>query len=355
MSNRAPKITLRNVEAHFGAFSLKDVNLEVEANEYHVLLGPTGAGKTLILELIAGFHHPSRGNVFFCGQNVAGVPPNEREIGFVYQDYSLFPHLNVQDNIAFGLRVRKLPPREVREQVDGVMGDLGISHLKGRAPYTLSGGEQQKVALARALVVKPSILLLDEPFSAMDPVSRKSAMKWIKRLHEEKNLTTVQVTHDQDEALLGDRVSLVMEGTVVETGTPKEVFNAPRDERVAAFVGVENIVRGEIVSSDNGYVTVDAGGFEVKCLSKFDSGPVTLFIRPENVIISLAPLESSLRNSIRAKVREIFVVSKEMCQVTLDNDLCSYITVNARESLGLNEGDDVYASFKAAAVALKRS
>lgn len=347
-------IVLEDVSADFGLFQIKNINLEIQQGEYFVILGPTGAGKTLILELIAGFHRVKHGRILIHGKDLAHVPTFKRNIGIVYQDYSLFPNMDVESNIRFGLEMRGFKEQEIANRTKDMINKFNINHLAKRIPTTLSGGEQQKVALARALIINPSILLLDEPFSALDPVSRKEAMKIIKIIHKESNLTTIKVTHNQDEAILGDRVALLMEGTIVDVGTPRKIFNEPRDVKNAAFVGIENILKGEIIHNENGYAEVKTGKFNVHCMSKFHSGEVTLFIRPENIIISKAPLESSLRNSVKATVQEIFHISKELVELALNNGLKAYLTQNALEDLEIKEDDEVYASFKATAVSLKR-
>jgi len=347
-------LSLKNVSADFGDFYIKNINLEIKEKEYFVILGPTGAGKTLLLEIIAGFHKLKEGQIFIMGKNISKIPPNERKIGFVYQDYSLFPHMNVENNISFGLEMQKLKRAEIRRRTSSMMDRLKINHLKNRYPITLSGGEQQKIALARALIINPEFLLLDEPFGALDPVSKKQAMKVVKEIHSNNNLTTIEVTHNQDEAILGDRISLIMNGEIVDTGPPKQIFNAPKNISNANFLGVENIISGEITKNIEGYAEVKTKNFMINCLSKFNSGKVTLFIRPENIVLSQSPFKSSLRNNIHSKVKELFLISKELIQISLENGLKVYITNNAKEDLDIKVGDDVIASFKATSISLKR-
>lgn len=307
-----------------------------------------------MLELIAGFHDLETGLIKINGRNMRNIKPYNRNLGFVYQDYSLFPHMNVKENISFGLKVKKCDSKIIKKKVKEILNRLRISHLINRYPRTLSGGEQQKVALARALVVNPKILLLDEPFSALDPINKKEAMKIIKQIHKDHNLTIIEVTHNQDEAMLGDRISLIMNGDIVDTGTPKEIFNSPKNKTVANFVGIENIIEGEIVDNKNGYAEVRTDKFNVHCLSKFDSGKVTLFIRPENIVLSKSLFKSSIRNNIETRVKEMLIISKELIQISLENGLKSYITVSAREDLNLEIGDKIYTSFKATSISLKR-
>lgn len=223
-----------------GAFTLKDISFEVARGEFFVLLGPTGAGKTVLLETIAGLHSPTRGRVFLGGQDVTLLPPERRGIAIVYQDYALFPHLKVKENITYALRFRRHSERKIkgwREVVDL----LGIGHLLARYPGSLSGGEKQRVALARALAAQPQMLLLDEPLSALDPATREEIERELKKLHVALGLTTVMVTHNFSEVFaLADQVAVIFDGALAQVGTPQEVFRNPKSREVARFVGTEN-------------------------------------------------------------------------------------------------------------------
>ena len=239
-------------------FRLCDINLEIAAGEYFVVLGPTGAGKTVLLETIAGLHRPRRGRILLAGEDITHAPPERRGIGFVYQDYALFPHLSVAGNIAFGLRLRGMGRGEIEKRVAAIGRLLGIEHLLHRMPGTLSGGEAQRVALARALVIEPRLLLLDEPLSALDPETREGLQRELGRIHRELGTTTIHVTHDFEEAVaLGDRIAVLREdrldeglreGRIVQVGRPEEIFRRPASEFVARFVGVRNIFRGQALS-----------------------------------------------------------------------------------------------------------
>ncbi|MFO8018297.1 MAG: ATP-binding cassette domain-containing protein [Promethearchaeia archaeon] len=353
MSKKAV-IEVENLHADFGNFQIKDINLKIKEREYYMLLGPTGAGKTLILELIAGFHKIDKGKIYINQKNMVNIPPNKRDIGFVYQDYSLFPHLNVEENIKFGLNMQRMDERTKQKKLDEIVKKLKIEHLLNRNPITLSGGEQQKVALARAIILEPPILLLDEPFSALDPVSKKEAMKVVQEIHKDHDLTILEVTHNQDEAMLSDRLSLLMDGEIIDTGTPEQIFNAPNSTKAAKFVGIENIIEGEILSNKNGYTKIKTDHFKVWGLSEYSSGKVKIFIRPENIILSKQKFKSSLRNHVKSKVSEVLVVSKELVQISLKNGLNAYITHNAKTDLGIQKDDKIYASFKATAVSIKK-
>jgi len=347
-------ITLEKVSHEWGDFSLKNVTLSVNEGEYFIILGPTAAGKTLILETIAGFYIPREGGIFLNEKNITHIPPEKRNIGFVYQDYSLFPHMTVEENIAFGLKVRKNPKREVETRVQNVMDSMRISHLKGRLPSTLSGGEQQRVALARALVIDPDALLLDEPLSALDPRTQESLREELKRIHKVRGTTTIHVTHDQDEALtLADRIGVIMNGKVVQVDTPYKVFNEPVNEEIASFVGVENIIEGKIISSENGVALVEIRNYQIHALSNLTGGEVNVFVRPENIILSKGKLESSARNSISGTITNVTQYGATF-RIYMDNGLSALVTKQAIEELGLKIGENAYASFKATATHLIR-
>ncbi|MCK4478237.1 ABC transporter ATP-binding protein [Candidatus Bathyarchaeota archaeon] len=345
-------ITFEKVSHEWGDFSLKNVTFNVNKGEYFVILGPTAAGKTLILETIAGFYIPREGNIFLNGRNTASISPEKRNIGFVYQDYSLFPHMRVEENIAFGLKMRKFPKREIESKVQSVMDSVHISYLKGRFPSTLSGGEQQRVALARALVINPDILLLDEPLSALDLRTQESLREELRRIHKVQGTTTIHVTHNQDEALaLADRIGVIINGEIVQVDTPYKIFNEPVSEEMAVFVGVENIVRGEIVSSEEGVALVQVGSNHIHAISNIRAGEVNVFIRPENVVLSRDKLESSARNSVIGKITGMIQFGA-IFRIYMDNGLSALVTKQAIEELELDVGEKVYASFKATGVHL---
>ncbi|NLX90547.1 MAG: ATP-binding cassette domain-containing protein [Firmicutes bacterium] len=233
-------IRFADVSIKLGDFSLKNVNLEIKEGEFFTILGPTGTGKTVILELIAGLYRPDAGKVFINGVDAENIPPERREIGFVYQDYALFPHLNVYKNIAFGPQLGKIPSPIIKERVKDLADMLGISHLLKRFPGTLSGGEQQRVSLARAFIMKPRILLLDEPFGALDPNTKRMLCRELKKMHLQYRYTVVHVTHDFNEAgMLADRIGIILEGRVRQVGVSREVFENPLDQKVASFLGAE--------------------------------------------------------------------------------------------------------------------
>ncbi len=347
-------IALKNLTHTLGSFSIKNISLHIPENEYFVLLGPTGAGKTLILELIAGFHIPHKGQILLNNSDVTHLPPEKRNIGFVYQDYSLFPHMTVKDNIAFGLEMHKIPQVNVKRKVKEMMRLMGITHLKGRYPSTLSGGEQQRVSLARALAINPKVLLLDEPLSAVDPRTQSSLREKLKRIHETQNVTTVHVTHDQTEALLlADRIGVIMNGEIIQVSSPHELFNRPINERIADFVGVENILKGLIKSNRNGIALIDVGNREIYALTEIKNGNVYIFIRPENIVLSKDPLQSSARNVFKSRIARITDLGP-ILNVELNDGLKVFVTKQSAEEMSLEQGVEVYAYFKATATHVSR-
>jgi sulfate/thiosulfate transport system ATP-binding protein len=245
-------IDIRHVSKHFGSFAaLRDVSFEVRAGELVALLGPSGCGKTTLLRIVAGLETADEGSVLFDGQDVAARKAGERRVGFVFQHYALFRHMSVFENVAFGLRVRPRSQRASREEISKKVTDLlklvQLDYLGDRYPTQLSGGQRQRVALARALAVEPKVLLLDEPFGALDAKVRQELRRWLRRLHEEIHLTSVFVTHDQEEALeLADRVVIMNEGKVEQDGGPEDVFERPATAFVMNFLGSVNIFHGRV-------------------------------------------------------------------------------------------------------------
>jgi molybdate/tungstate transport system ATP-binding protein len=243
-------IRLERLHVRVGSFDLCDITLEVPTGGYALIIGPTGSGKTTLLEAVAGHARLRSGRVIMHNDDVTDLPPERRGLGFVYQQYHLFPHLSVRDNIAYGVSRNG---RSLAGRVDDLARMLAITPLLDRPVRGLSGGEQQRVALARALAPKPSILLLDEPFAAVDPATRQVLRRELRQLHEHEGITTLQVTHDFDEALrLGDVVAVLAEGRVAQSGTPEQVFRYPNSAFVARFVGSGNVIAGTVERQEPG-------------------------------------------------------------------------------------------------------
>lgn len=341
-------IRIKDLSKDWKEFTLKNINLEIKRGEYFVILGPTGAGKTLLLETIAGFYLPDKGEIRIEGDDVTALPPELRRIGFIYQDYSLFPHLNVEQNIEFGLKLRKTPDTK---RLNDIMNWLKIAHLAHRYPATLSGGEQQKVAIARAIAIEPSLLLLDEPLSALDLRTKDYLREELKRVRAEFDITMVHVTHDQTEAIiLADRIAVMMNGQIEQVGTPYEIFNKPLNEDIADFVGVENILHGVVQDNENGIAKIDVDiGASIFAVSGYHAGEVKVFIRPEDIILSVSRSDSSARNVMDGRITELYDMGP-ITRVKLDTQLVALITKQSRESLKLQIGTEIYATFKATSV-----
>ncbi len=242
-------ISARNVTKRFGEFvALDDVSVDVPSGALMALLGPSGSGKSTLLRVIAGLEKPDAGEVFISGREATQLPPQQRGVGFVFQHYAPFKHMTVADNVAFGLTVRRRPKQEIRDRVHELLELVQLEGLGKRYPAQLSGGQRQRMALARALAVEPEVLLLDEPFGALDARVRQELRDWLRRLHDEVHVTTVFVTHDQEEAMqIADHIVLVNHGRVEQIGTPQDLYERPANEFVLTFVGEATQFRGELV------------------------------------------------------------------------------------------------------------
>ena len=293
MSNNAEIVKLENVTKTFedGVTVLDNLNLSVYENEFLTLLGPSGCGKTTTLRIIGGFEHATKGNVYFKGNVINDVPPYKRTVNTVFQKYALFPHMNIFDNIAFGLTIKKLPKDIINEKVIQMLKLVELKGFEKRMPDSLSGGQQQRVAIARALVNEPDLLLLDEPLGALDLKLRKEMQIELKRIQTQLGITFVYVTHDQEEALtMSDRIVVMNNGIIQQLGTPVDIYNEPSNAFVADFIGESNILDGIMIKDklvyfeDREFDCVD-GGFG-------ENSPVQIVVRPED--IDLVPQEKGM-------------------------------------------------------------
>jgi ABC-type sugar transport system ATPase subunit len=344
-------IRVRHLWVDLGEFVLKDANMDINSGEYFVILGPTGAGKTVLLESIAGLYPLREGRIWLNDEEVTRLEPEKRGISIVYQDQMLFPHLSVRDNITFGLRIRKIKPAEIERTLSWLAGLLDIHHLLSRKPDTLSGGEKQKVALARALSVKPKLLLLDEPLSALDPNSREILQRELRSIHEEYRVTTVHVTHDFEEAIaLADRVAVIGDGCVQQIGTIEQIFRQPGSEFVARFAMVRNIFRGEAVEGEHGDTLFYVDGVRFSVVTEH-RGQCHASLRPEDIIVSHAPFPSSALNSFSGQITDITDKgSTLLLKVEVPPDFVCLITRNSFDAMELAIGDNIHITFKASAV-----
>jgi len=285
-----PFLDLRSLQKSFGQLRVvKDFNLGIEKGEFISLLGPSGCGKTTVLRMVAGFETPSSGSIHIDGRDVTGLRPNQRNIGMVFQAYALFPNLTVAENVAFGLKVKGAGRAERDARVAEMLRLIGLPELGGRYPFQLSGGQQQRVALARALAPKPRVLLLDEPLSALDAKVRVSLRNQIREIQRDLGITTIFVTHDQEEALsISDRVVVMNGGIAEQAGAPFDIYNRPATRFVAEFVGTLNLLPAEVEDAGAGRVTV--AGAPVALGRAVPPGRITLALRPE--AIHLGPGEA---------------------------------------------------------------
>jgi ABC-type Fe3+/spermidine/putrescine transport system ATPase subunit len=280
------RVEVQNVSLTFGAHkAVDDVSIAFEDGGFYALLGPSGSGKTTLLRMIAGFEFPDKGTIRIGGEAVENVPVNRRRIGMVFQNYALFPNMSVEANVAFGLEVRGEKGESVRQAVSDALDLVQLGALAKRRPHQLSGGQRQRVALARAIVTKPRVLLLDEPLSALDKALRTDMQVELKRIQREVGVTTIFVTHDQDEALsISDRIGILKDGRIVQEGAPEEIYDRPRSEFAATFLGDANIIAGEI---ESGRLRLDrATLIDLPPGAKTMSGTLRCAIRPERVRIT---------------------------------------------------------------------
>jgi tungstate transport system ATP-binding protein len=332
--------------------------LQVTEGEVLAVIGPNGAGKSTLLMALARLLRPARGRIFFRGQPLDALDElaYRRRIALVLQE-PLLLDTSVFENVAAGLRYRRLPRPEINRRVDEWLARLGVAHLRSRRSRRLSGGEAQRVSLARAFAIQPEILLLDEPFSALDAPTRLRLLEDFQSLLAETSITTLFITHDLDEALLlGDRVAVLLDGRLRQVGTPEEVFNAPADEDVAAFVGVETVIPGRVIESLEGVLVVDAGGHHLEAVGQAAPGrAVLLCLRPEDVTIwpQDGSPTSSARNRLTGRV-ERTTPQGPLVRVVVDCGfpLVALITRASARELDLQEGKAVTVAFKASAVHL---
>ena len=280
-------ISLNKISISFnGETILKDLSLDIKEGEFVTLLGPSGCGKTTTLRIIAGFLKQDSGDIFFRGRTINKVPAYKREVNTIFQKYALFPHLNVYENVAFGLRIQKKPENEINKKVREMLKMVNLESYINRRVTSLSGGQQQRVAIARALANEPKVLLLDEPLGALDLKLRKDMQSELKNIHKETGITFVLVTHDQEEALsMSDTVVVMDKGMIQQIGTPEDIYNEPRNAFVADFIGESNIVEGIMIDD----YRVKFVGKEFKCIDKnFEKmSPVDVVIRPEDIKVTL--------------------------------------------------------------------
>jgi sulfate transport system ATP-binding protein len=337
-------ITVKNITRRFGRFTaLDDVSLRVPPDCLLALLGPSGSGKTTLLRIIAGLEIPDAGTVLCDDENVTHRSARDRNVGFVFQHYALFRHMNVFENIAFGLRVRHRPTAEVRERVSELLRLIRLEGFEGRMPSELSGGQRQRVALARALAARPRLLLLDEPFGALDAKVRQDLRQWLRRLHDEIGMTTVFVTHDQEEAFeVADRVVVMNHGRIEQAGTPQEVFDQPANAFVMDFLGNVNVFHGRV---RNGRAHLGAATLDYPDYPHDVEQPAALYVRPHELDVDHQPLGA---HSLRARVLHAnpagAVARVQLLTLDAGAEVQAELPRERFDALHLTAGDLVYVS-----------
>jgi len=341
-------IKIENLNVDLGQFHLHDINLNIEEGQFFVLLGPTGAGKTVLLDAISGLAPVKSGRILVGERDVTFLPPEKHGVGIVYQDYSLFPHLNVRDNIRYGLHFHRLSKSHTSEKFEELTSLLNISGLFERYPKNLSGGELQRVSLARALIVEPRVLLLDEPLSALDPVIREGIRHLLKKVHKSSGATFLMVTHDFSEALsLAHNAAIINKGHIIQTGTVADIFQKPCNSFTADFVGMKNILSAEFTGT-----SALVSDLEISLGRVIDEERGYIAIRPEDIVISRDKICSSMRNEFPASVEAVidqgffYEVDLRVRKVVFK----SLITKSAFFDLDIFEGSDIFISFKATAI-----
>ena len=342
-------VELRNVTKRFGAYeALKEASFEIRAGEFMTFLGPSGCGKTTCLRLISGFDTPTSGQIFLDGKDLTFEPPYRRDVNQVFQNYALFPHLTIYENIAFGLRMKKIPPAQIRERVDRVVKMTSLEAFTTRKPAQLSGGQRQRVALARAIVCEPKVLLLDEPLSALDAKLRTQMRVELKQLQKKLGITFIFVTHDQEEALtMSDRVAVLNAGRVEQIGTVNEIYYKPATRFVASFIGESNIVEAEILRSEGEFLHCRLeGGLEldVRTPNPPAHSQILLSLRPEK--IRLTRENPGGRNSFPGTIEmEIFKGAVDDLTISVQGglQLGAVLTNDGQAESDLHEGERVFA------------
>jgi len=347
METTSKQLVLENISKNFGSLvAVKDVDLVIEPGEFICFLGPSGCGKTTLLRIITGFEQQTTGDVVYDGKVINDIIPQKRDFGIVFQSYALFPNMTVHQNIAFGLKMRKMPSTLIDERVSEILQLVGLSEWATHYPSQLSGGQQQRVALGRALAIKPKVLLLDEPLSALDAKIRVRLRTVIKKLQEELGITMIYVTHDQEEALaLADRVAIMREGEIRQIGSPFEVYKKPKTSFIAEFVGTSNFITG---TKRNGKVKFGQLELTVANLEEVDSETVYLALRPENIELvdenisaekylpsNIVEVEAEVINFLGAVVRVTFILEGEEMIVDLPEKEYEKINLKRKDKFKL--------------------
>jgi ABC-type Fe3+/spermidine/putrescine transport system ATPase subunit len=351
-------IEIRNLSVKLGDFNLRDISLTVKRGEYFILLGPTGAGKTVLLESIAGVLQIQAGEIWLGGKDVTKMEPEWRRASIVYQDHMLFPHLSVQENIVFGPKMRGGKPAQIAMARNRVVDLLGIEHLLHRKPDTLSGGEKQKVALARAIVTDPEVLLLDEPLGALDPQTRDKVQQELIKLQDELGITVLHVTHDFEEAItMGDRIAVIGEGAIQQVGLPDEVFRHPNSVFVARFTMASNVFTGTALLESDGRACFHIDGARIITGADME-GLCHASIRPEDILVSDSAAAMSTEDGCNHFTATITQVIKKgsvvHLAVNLPPPMTCLLTYHYYQQMDLQVGHKAYITIEPSSVHLFR-
>jgi molybdate/tungstate transport system ATP-binding protein len=345
-------IRIENLNIRLGEFNLRDINLHIDEGEYFVLLGPTGAGKSVLLECIAGIYKQDSGSMLIGGQDVTHLNPEERNLGYVPQDYALFPNMTVRHNLSYGLKARKWNHSDMQEKVDAMMKRLGITHLQNRLPLFLSGGEKQRVALGRALITQPGLLLLDEPLSALDENLRSQLAEDLLKIQRDSNRTFLHVCHSFDEAsFVGDRIAIMRQGVIEQAGTIREILTKPSSLFIAEFTRMRNFHEGIAETAKGGCrIKIPSGSVLHSADRAFDD-PVTFGIRPEEVTIAYDSPGAESINHLKAKVVRLrFRPSYLEVELDAGFPLIAYCQGNNDFSRRIAEGDSLWVHIRPEAI-----
>ncbi len=338
-------LEIKNLSIDLKTFYLKDISFSLKRGEYLCIIGPTGAGKTILLESIIGIYKPLMGKIFLNGKDITKLPPEKRKIGIIYQDYALFPHFTIKKNIEYGLKNKD------NSKLSEICSILNIDHLLERKPETLSGGEKQRVALARALIVEPKLLLMDEPFSALDNQTKFKTRQLIRNVVKKFNITVIHITHDFDDIwALANKIAIIKDGKLLQFGSLEEIMFKPKNEFVAEFTGT-NILEGVVKEIKDNLTHISINGQEILSIDKSEIGKkVKIAIRPENIIVfKNKPQNLSARNVNIAQYEDYFIESK-VCHVIFkfgNFKIKALLTISAFEEFNFKKGEKVFLIIKA--------
>ncbi len=344
-------LVINNISKKFRDFELKEVSLSVAEGDYFVLLGESGAGKSMLLETIAGLTRPDQGSVILENNDITREKIQHRGVGLVFQDHAVFPHLNVRDNIAYSLHGRGLSASEKKQRVEQIAEQLSIRELLGRQPDTLSGGELQRVALARTLVQQPRILLLDEPLASLDSKIKTELRTLLRKIHK-GGQTILHVTHDYEEALaLATRIAVIHQGSMIQEGLPQEVFHHPRSEFVAHFMGIKNFIPVTLQKGEGFYLAIPENGPTLIVNPETPAEHGFIVIRGEDILLSKGPVETSALNNFPGDILEIVPtpLGMEVC-THVGLPLYALITKESAKNMELALGNKIWVHFKTSAV-----